>query len=361
VKSASIALLALTAWASVAAAAQAPRAASWDEQNHAMIYLIMDLSSINAINGINLTRDQAVRLRNLAREIKAASPQDPDVAGTFRPDLAEVRDTYLEVRRRLLAGEEIPADLEARVAKARTIETKVLRLSLANPSPGAAGCGRCHGTPDVADVRSPAETKTILDRAMPPKPPVAQSFFAHETSLVGQAGLVKLAQFAPQVDAILTAEQKDVLGSFTCCLVPPKSMKDPVRAGQAASGEKEIAILRWVRGVPAATWPAVKAASLEHWKAALVVRSPGAGEDRKNEVAARVGQIYEQARRLSDTDFEMAKDRLATRLHEVAQPTKEQGEREHRFSTAMFLIGSGTVEAYDHLIKRLDGGQGRKP
>jgi len=76
-KGASIALLALAAWTSLAAAAQALRAASWDEQNHAMIYLIMDLSSINAINGINLTRDQAVRLRNLAREIKAASPQDP--------------------------------------------------------------------------------------------------------------------------------------------------------------------------------------------------------------------------------------------------------------------------------------------
>jgi hypothetical protein len=347
-----IALAALAAWTSSAAATQ--RDATWDEQNRAMIYLIMDLSSINLINGINLTRDQAARLRDLARQVEAASPPPPDLAATFRPDLAEVRDTYLEARRLLLAGQEVPEALEKRVGKARQIESRVLRLSLAGPTPGASGCARCHGAPGVGDVRTEADAKTVPEKPVPPKPPALQSFLAHESSLVSGVGLVKLAALAPQVDSLLTESQKEGLSSFTCCLVPPKSLSDPVRIGQDTSGEKEIATLRWVRGIPKANWPTVKAWLMEHWKAGIVAKSPGAGEDQKADVCDRVGQIYDQARGLLAMDFELDKNRLATQLREVVTPTKEQGQRQRRFAAAMFLLGPGSVEAYDHLLKRLD-------
>jgi len=40
----------------------------WDEQNRAMGYLILHLSNINVVNGLNLSREQAVALRDAARK-----------------------------------------------------------------------------------------------------------------------------------------------------------------------------------------------------------------------------------------------------------------------------------------------------
>ena len=52
---------------------QPAKAVTWDEQNRALPYLIIHLSNINVINGLNLTPEQAVRLRALARKVEAAS------------------------------------------------------------------------------------------------------------------------------------------------------------------------------------------------------------------------------------------------------------------------------------------------
>ena len=64
--------------------------ASWEEQIHDMGYLILHLSSINAINGMNLTPDQARRLGEMAHEVEAVSERVPDFETIYRPYLAEV-------------------------------------------------------------------------------------------------------------------------------------------------------------------------------------------------------------------------------------------------------------------------------
>lgn len=360
-------LAAVILWSGVASAAPAPTAAaaapapvSWDEQNRTMLYLIMDLSSINAINGINLTRDQAVRLRDLARQVLALSPRSPDLQAALRPDFSEVRDVYTETRTLLLAGKDVPDAVEKRVGQARRIETTVVRLSVASPAPTAQSCTRCHGLPAAADVRTGEDVGAVVDRPTPAGSSVRERFIAHSEGLLGRGGFALLAAMAPQVDAILTAEQKDVLGSFTCCLIPPKSMSDPVRAGQAAGGEKEIETLRWARSVPAENWPVAKGIALDRWKAGYLMKSPGADEDAKARVVDSAGRIYEKARGLSDTDFEMQKAALATEMHAIVYPAgKGPDDPMRKFSASLFLIGSGTVEAYDHLIQRLDAAAAR--
>ena len=337
-----------------ARSAPASAPAPWDEQNRAMLFLIMDLSSINAINGINLTRDQALRLRTLARQIDAGSPPLPDLAMGFRPDLGEVRDTYVQLRETLLAGKDVGADVEKQVAKARATEAAVLRLSLSAPVAGAQGCQRCHGPVQNGDVRGLATLQAAIEKRDPASHGGKDSFMAHALGLSGMKGFLHLAKCAEQVDAILTPEQKEIFGSFSCCIVPPRSMKDPVRAGQAAGGEKEVAILRHIRGVPAANWPMFRAASLEMWKAGLVLRSPDITAEAKEEAARRVAAVYEEARALPDTEFELAKDQLAARLHQVSQPTKEDGLKQRRFAQALFLVGPGSTEAYDRLLRRME-------
>jgi len=341
----------------VVSAAEAPapaRQAPWEDQIRAMGYLIMNLSSINVINGINLTRDQALRLRELARKIEAVSPAAPDLSGTFRPDLGEVRDTYLELRGTLLAGKEVPETLEKRIMQARAAESAVLGLAADGAKPTASGCLRCHGAPEEPDVRGIANAKAALEKSLAPRPSGKEAFLAHENGLIGQQGLVLLVLMTSQVDAILTAEQRAAFESFACCLVPPKSMTDPVRIGQAASGEKEIGILRWARGVPEDRWADSKAWAMELWKAGLVIKSPGLSEAEKAKACERISKIYDHARALSDVDFELDKTALADQLHEVTTPTQNKSDGERRFSAALFLLGNGTVEAYDRLLERLD-------
>jgi Spy/CpxP family protein refolding chaperone len=354
VRSAIIAAVVLFAGVASAAQAPAPAATPWEEQARSMLYLIMNLSSINVVNGISLTRDQALKLRELAKKVESVSPPAPDLRGSFRPDLGEVRDTYVELRGILLSGKEVSGEMEKRVGQARSIESAILRLAAGSAQPSATGCLRCHGAPEATDVRGAFNTKAAMEQPLPPRAAGRESFVAHETGLIGQEGLAMLVMLTPQVDAILTPEQRAAFESFACCLIPPKSMTDPVRIGQAASGEKEINILRWVRSVSEDRWPATKAGSLEMWKAGLVIKSPGLAEADKNKAVDRIAKIYEQTRALSDVDFELDKTRLADQLHEISTPTQTKSDGLRKFSATMFLIGNGTVEAYGRLLERLD-------
>jgi hypothetical protein len=342
------------ATATAAAAAEGPAPAAWEEQVRSMLYLIMDFSSINAINGINLTREQALELRALAQKVEAASPPRPDLRAAFRPDLAEVRDTYLELQGALLAGTNVSDPLEKKVAVARGVESLVVRLAGTRSRPDAEGCGRCHGEPEAADVRNLPDVGTVVALDPPARGTTQESFFAHTQGLAGVGGLMALAMLAPQVDALLRPEQRDAFASYACCLIPPKSMSDPARIGQAASGEKGIAYLRWARSVPAERWPAMKALALDLWRKGLVLKSPGLTEAELTRACQRIAEVYEKARSLSEVDFELDKNRLADQLGDTTAPPKTMGDRERKFMAAVFLIGSGTTEAYDRLIQRLD-------
>jgi len=355
VKRALVTTVVIGLMAGMAAADGTPQAAPWPEQLRLMRYFIMNLSSINAINGINLTREQAIQLRAMAKEIEAVAPAAPNVNAGLRPDFAEVRDTYLEDRKLLLAGQDVPESIEKKVHQARTIESYVLRLSGSCPKPSAADCLRCHGEPSAADVRSLPDSKAVLAKDPVARGTGAEQFQAHEVCLLGKAGMALVHKYASRVDGIMTAEQKDVIGSFTCCLTPPKSMSDPVRAGQAQGGEQETKTLRWVRSVPASTWPTSKAWLLEKYRSALVMKAAGTTEAEKEHVAAKVSAVCEKARGLSDTDFELQKDQLAGDLYATVHDSNKNAPDNYRlFMVARFLIGSGTVEAYDRLIQRLD-------
>jgi biotin-[acetyl-CoA-carboxylase] ligase BirA-like protein len=74
----------------------------------------------------------------------------------------------------------------------------------------------------------------------------------------------------------------------------------------------------------------------------------------KKTAADRVAKIYDETRALSDVDFELDKTRLADQLHEVITPTQAKSDGLRKFSATMFLLGNGTIEAYDRLLERLD-------
>jgi len=349
-----LALVLGTAFA-LSASAAAGDPVPWDEQNRAMGYLILHLSNINLIKGLNLTREQAGALRDIARKVETASPPVPTMTGQFRPDLGQVRDTYMEVRRRLLADREIDEALRRRVAEARKIEAAVVRLSITEMDAGRTGCARCHQPPEASDVRALA--------AKPYREEVRQSaksaarrkavFVGHQEGVFGKRGVWAVALAAAKVDRILTEAQKEGLTDFSCCLTPPKSLTS-MRFGQAESGEEAVEVLRRIRRIPDFLWPTVRERALAQAEQITVVITPGADRERKADVREKVAHIYERARALDEVNFEIDRHALAAELTQAARPEAEQTDRRRRYMAAFFLTVPGAVEAYDSVLRRMD-------
>jgi hypothetical protein len=313
---------------------------------------------------MNLTPDQARRLRQMAHEVEAISEKIPDFETIYRPDLAEVRDTYLEVRKYIISGKEVPGELEEKVIRARSIESAVIRLSLSNKKFARTGCLQCHRQPGVNDLRQDKRMMASLNMTSSPNFTglERETFLAHMAGVFGKRrGLVKLMSLSAEVDRLLTDSQKEILKNFTCCIIPPKELSDPVRAGQATSGEKEIEILRKVRKVPETFWPYAKSRGLKKLEQLLVFKYPGITGDKIKATCHRVGEIYEKARALPDVDFEMEKGELAAELKRIGTPKKDLNQRQQGFMNALFLFIPGSSEIYDNIIKRLDSDNSSNP
>ncbi|NQT51985.1 hypothetical protein HQ576_08040, partial [bacterium] len=142
----------LATWLILAAAAAPALGGTlkWEPQLREMGYLFLHLSNINVINGLNLTREQAVKLRALARQVEAAAVRPPSRQTVLAPELEAVRKTWLEARELVLAGKSVPPELEERVNRSRAAESAVLRQTI-RPKPIALDtrCVSCHMAPDT--------------------------------------------------------------------------------------------------------------------------------------------------------------------------------------------------------------------
>lgn len=332
--------------------------ATWDGQLLEMEYLLLHISTINAINALGLSREQAVGLRRLARQVEAVGARVPAPRGAFRPDLAQVRDTYRQLKQLVLENRPVPEKMQRRVAQARLVESAVIRSSLRDAAPGTRGrgCARCHEPPsrtftaDDPTTLSPREKRpsTVLTRFSSAQKGV---FRAHLIGLYGERGALTMIRLAPQVNKLLTGPQKEIVETFSCCLVPPQELSDPVRAGQAESSTNVLKLLSYVRTVPGARWPSVKQRVLTLMVKGHLIHRPGLTETQKAATRQRVSTLLEKARAMSDVDFELEKESLAGQLSFRAA---QQNGSTWSAKAAMFLLLPGTDEVYTRVISRLD-------
>lgn len=280
----------------------------------------------------------------------------PDLNAKYRPDLAEVRDTYLEIRKYIISGNKVPDELEKRVVRARSIESSVIRHSLRESKWARSSCLRCHTEPKIPDIRSKKKIMAAINETSCPifAGREKEKFFAHMGAVFGKKGMLKLKTLSLEVDRLLTDSQKEILRTFTCCLTPPKGLSNPVRAGQATSGEKQIEILRTVRKVPKTYWPYARSRTLKKLELLLVFKYPGITEEKIKIICDRVGEIYDKTRALSQVDFEMAKGILAAEIKRIGGSKKELEKRQQDYMNALFLLIPGSAEVYENTFKRLD-------
>jgi len=338
----------------VAGAGEAP----WDTQVREMGYLIMQLSAMNAINGLNLSRDQAAKLRTIVKQVEAAGARAPGGTEPFCARLEEVRQTYYTLREHLVKNQPISDDLERRVASARTTEAKVLRESMATKpasSERSGACTSCHPRPRSKPPRS-ATGKKAADRRLHRirHGDKKRIFIAHAEGLYGKRGLRAVALGSFRVDSILTPAQKEIAQKFTCCLLPPEGLNDPVRAGQAEVSEKAMKIIRAVRDAKPQAWPYVERLIVERLLTTQLAITPGLSEKDKKAVQAHVESVLTKTRKMSDVEFEMEKESLCRELKWSEGNQENRAEHVRRFMAAYFLLMPGLENMYTEVVRRHD-------
>jgi len=313
--------------------------ATWEEQISEFGFQIIHLSTINAINGLNLDADQVRKLREMAERVEKAGAAPPSPKGAFRKDLEEVRAVYRELHGVILRGEAVSAALRARVMQARAAESRALKETLTAPRPGHAktSCLRCHAAPGeaVSSAPFPASARAEMNTA-------------HSVGLYGWKGLATVWALSRKVDAALTDAQRAVFSDFACCLVPPSDLSDPVRVGQAAVPDWADDLLQKARKIPDGMWPQSRDRIADFFAGLEDARRPGTTEADKEAVRARLKKAMEEARALSEVDFELSREELAGKLS-----GRPKGE-DHAIKRAYFLLSPGSVEIYDEVLRRLE-------
>jgi len=318
--------------------------ASWDEQLHELGYLLVYASTINVVNGINLTADQAAKLRDLATQVKSVSLPRPDFTKSVPPDMRHVRETYLDLIAALRQNQGVGDELRGRVLKAREVESDMIRQSLQNRPRHRwdMRCAACHAAPQ------PGIEPDDLDRFESGKHRFIEER-AHILMVYGAEGARELARIGREVDSILTPGQKAIFGDFSCCLVPPQDLSDPVRIGQADAPGELVSMLEKCREVGPYLWPWAKRRLLDRLLELEKVKRPDLSDTQAAEHRRRVETVLEKARGMSDVDFELSKVDLCKEINpKNSAPLPPQTDS---FKRAYFLMTPGVVESYDRLVQ----------
>jgi hypothetical protein len=333
------------ATSSLRAKSPSPAEAPAQDQLLYMGYLLYRTSNINVIKGLNLNRDQLLKLRALSREIENVVPPFTP-KGSLSPDLKEVEKAYMSLAGVLMTKDEVSPDLLKEVARARGIEAKVIKKSLCYEKVGTYGdCMRCH---------EGSEHNGSWEKAASHPEVKKEQGYAHFKSFLGTRGLSALAQRSRAVDSILTANQRSMVDDFSCCLVPPQDLNSPVRIGQVEVSVQDVKLLEEIRRVPKESWPGVRKKIALKLQYVEFLKTPDVSRADMDAAIARALKAMEKARELNDEDFELQKAALGRALRGKRAKT-EVPEKTRLIKQAFFLLLPGSQQVYTQMLSRSEG------
>ena len=226
-------------------------------------YLFDNISTVNLLNGLNLTTKQMKKILNLARKARNIKQ------GFLKKNVS----TYMDV---LDKAEKSYKNLFNEIKKGDPARGYIEKEALRNN----------HKLKETLDdaVRNITNEFTVLD---------------HELS------------------KILTPEQQQVISTFNPCLIPPKDLKNPVRVGQASSNDRAVKIMRRLRNAPDLAWNRRKYRIISNMVERFSQYRSVMTDDEKDREVKRLLLFAEKIRSMSDTDFEFEKEKLAEELKPV--------------------------------------------
>jgi hypothetical protein len=337
--------VAMTAIIATAVIAMAHPPSAFERHLQGTGTLLYRCSSINLIRGLNLTREQADALLQMARVIEAISPPIR-VTGFLISDLQRTVQAFQRLENALKIGAKIPEGFRQELFACREEQSRIIRQGLRydRASPVFA-CKRCHWVPGARKLGFPWIDKISLHPAIRTEKAVS-----HLNAPFGLVSLALVAWFSPRIDALLTPTQKAAIEKFSCCLLPPKDFSNPIRVGQAELGDWEVAFLEKSRASSRLMLPILVAGIKHFLHRGMKAVHPGVSGPALQEMRVRVDRVVRKARELGEIDFELQKRELGK---ELSGPLAiHVNERFFRFRNAVFLLMPGSVEMYQTRLEK---------
>ena len=276
------------------------------EINQRIALIQKDISTINLLNGLYLTKSQAEQIKQLAEEFYQAENQwldSPEVSN----ELIETEKALLLLRKEVQKG--VPARDEI---------------------------------PDAAQAQHKKNKQLKID---------------HYKKLH-----TIYKSFDTRLNELLTPEQMGVVTTFKTCLIPPKDLRDPVRAGQAHSSQGTIKRIRNLRAIPLVNWEKRKQKIVSKHVEKESQNKLTMTKAEKSERIMKIIGIIEKSRVMNDTEFELEKENLA---EEMALPKtieklqkqitfrKPDGPKPKKSKPIRFLLTKNIISILD---ERLNNG-----
>ena len=329
---------------------------SWEYQLNEMNYLVLKSSSINVINGLFLTTQQARELKELAKKVESLNISIPDTYGNTFDEFIEIRKTFIHITGLLKSNIPIHDSLRNETFLVRKNETDIIKKSLigAEMSGYKQGkCIKCHTAPEYFPEGNITnyETSPINDKKR------AEIDLAHVKGIFSDEGIQLLWELKSNVDTILTNGQKHILKSFRCCLIPPGNLSNPSNIGQAFVTNEWINYFVSVRSLSDEDWENYKQLYFLPVDDLIEASLPGIKKKYKKEIMNDAEIVIESSRKMDKIDFELQKKSLCLKLQDALNIDFLMGENtrqieERQFIAAMFLLFPGSTELYDEIIKK---------
>ena len=235
--------------------------------------LHQEISLINLLNGLHLTRDQMTQLLALAKE--ARQTREQLFSQQYRAALQEAETAFTALRQEIQKGNPVRGEVPK---QAQNINHRLKEM-------------RHHSFQQMRQAMQSLETR---------------------------------------LNQVLTPEQVKVVQDFTPCLIPPKDLRDPVRAGQAAAHGGLEKRLRRLRAIPEDKWQAHRERIAQRVVDKISQRVKPLSEAEKQEEKARFLALADRIRRMPEVDFEMEKAKLIEELAPKARIKELKAEIEDR-------------------------------
>jgi len=326
----------------------------WENQLNELNFLVIRISAANLINGLNLSNEQIIKLLELQKRIDILDIKPQKTQRDLLPEITQIRTVYSALLENVLHKNKIPEELKKEVFETRLVHSLLIKKTLIGKSKTAKtplSCIQCHALPrhfPKEDVKQ-LKNKTIMpwQRYKIDK--------THALGLLTDAGNIQVWYAKDLVDSILTPSQKFIAKHFTCCLIPPDELSDPMRAGQAFSTDDWIKYLREIRQYDRKTWRKYKHLYVKPLEDIILAVLPSITEYNKQKALYKMTKILEEVREMDDITFELQKENVCKRFEacynfdDITGVTKRSKKIE-LYVNAMFLLFPGNTEQYRYLL-----------
>jgi hypothetical protein len=144
----------------------------------------------------------------------------------------------------------------------------------------------------------------------------------------------KLARLEQQAGEVLNEGQKQILQEFKPCLLPPRNLNHPTRAGQAFDSGPFVKTMERVREVPPRRYKQMRHRVLSHHLKKLEEYHVEITEQEQRAEYRRAGNILDRARSMDPVKFQLHKEELANDLSHL------HIERDKKFVDSQKLYGN---------------------